>query len=185
MTDLPEELDPDLPPQGPPDLEERNPLGSIPRFLRSPSPSRPRRQPQAQETAQEGPSDPPGEPSSTASTEPPPPPPPPKEEEWVDPEDLQAAISQTVDVGFVLLGQGMGLLEARAKGLPGVDDKWVPTPQERTMVQEPAARIARRHVKAPATAMDTIDMCLIAAGVGSFAMRGLTGVAPLGDKHEP
>ena len=153
-------------------------LGSIPGFRTSPSRSRQSRPSPTSEPAPQGSSDPDGATSSPGSTEPDPPKP--GDDDWVDPKDLQAAIRQTVDVGFVLVGQGFGVLEKRAKGLPAVDPKWVPTEEERQLVQAPAARLAKRHVKAPAAAMDTIDICLIAAGVGSFAVRGVTGAAPMG-----
>lgn len=161
MTDRPDLLEsPDLQE----DLDESpTGLGSTPRFPTSPS--RSRQSPPSPNPApgQEEPSGPTVTESSTASTEP--------DEEWVDPKDLQAAIRQTVDVGFVLVGHGFGIAEQRAKRLAKVDPKWTPTPQEREAVQAPAARLAKRHVKAPAQAMDTLDICLIAAGVGSFAVR--------------
>lgn len=100
-------------------------------------------------------------------------------EEWVDPKDLQAAIRQAADVAFVIAGQGFGTIERRARGLEAVDPKWVPTKDERELVLAPAGRIARRHIHADRVALDTIDGCMIAAGVGAFAMRGFFGLDPL------
>lgn len=128
----------------------------------------------------------PGTGSSPGSTNPdkqPPDKPPP--EEWVDPKDLQAAIRQVADIAFVMVGQALGTADKRARGLPQVDPKWVPTKEERAIVLEPAGRIAKRHITADRLALDTIDGCLIAAGVGSFAMRGLFGIEPLGSDNEP
>lgn len=100
-------------------------------------------------------------------------------DEWVDPKDLQAAVRQAADVAFVLVGQGFGSLERRARGLDAVSEKWVPTKAERELVLAPAGRIAKRHVRADQVALDTIDGCMIAAGVGAFAMRGLFDVEPI------
>lgn len=105
----------------------------------------------------------------------------PPQEDWADPKDLQSAIGQVVDVSFVLVGQGLGSMERKAKGLPGVDPKWVPTKTERKLIMEPASRIAKRHIRASSQTMDTIDGCLIAAGVGHFAVTRLFDVDPLGD----
>lgn len=106
-------------------------------------------------------------------------------EEPIDPKDLQAAVGQLADVSFVLFGQLVGRADARARSLPEVDSKWVPTDEERLFVAEPAARIAKRHIKAPRQALDVIDGTLIAAGVAGFTVRGLTGVTPLDKAKEP
>lgn len=106
------------------------------------------------------------------------------DEEFVDPKDLHAAVRQVVDISFVLVGQGMGTLEKRAKRLPEVDPRWKPTKEEREFVLEPAGRIVKRHVKAPAAAMDTIDGCLIGVGVGGFALRAYFGVDALGNTEQ-
>lgn len=100
-------------------------------------------------------------------------------DEWVDPKDLQAAVRQAADVAFVIAGQGFGSIERRARGLEAVDPKWVPTKDERELVLAPAGRIAKRHIQADRVALDTIDGCMIAAGVGAFAMRGFFGLDPL------
>lgn len=93
--------------------------------------------------------------------------------------DFADAIRQGVDIGFVWVGHGMGQLEKRAKGLPTVDEKWVPTESERAFVSEPAGRIARRHVHADHTALDTIDGLLIAIGIGAFGTRNALNIDPL------
>lgn len=170
-----------------PQLGEGGPAeGLLPRF-RLPSPPRPPRPAPADpaETADPlplQPSDPTLEArSSQASTDGPGPPPGPSKpaEEVVDPKDLQQAVTQVADIAFVLLGQGLGRADQKARQLPAIDDKWTPTEAERRFVSEPAARIAKRHLKTPREAMDVIDGCLIAVGVGAFAVRGVTGTEPL------
>lgn len=102
-------------------------------------------------------------------------------DEVVDLKDLQAAARQFSDIAFVSLGQVMGAAEKRAKGLPAIDDKWRPTKAERAFVNEPAGRIAKRHMHADVTALDTIDGLMIAVGVGGFALRRAAGIEPLED----
>ena len=171
-------IDPELE-EGPDDPESPSPsrtvAGLLPRFRQSPKNT----SPPATAPSLESPTLPAdgdlAEPSwaaatgrsSPASTEPREP----DDVEVVDPKDLQAAIGQVVDISFVLLGQGLGSLEKRAKDLPEVDDRWLPTDEERRFVLEPAGRIAKRHIKASAAVGDTIDGCLIGAGVGGFALR--------------
>ncbi len=158
-------------------LPSRRPRPSPPTTMEATGPAELPAAPQLESSA--GPTPP--ERSSPASTDPGKAKPDPvkPDEEPIDPKDLQAAVGQLADVSFVLFGQLVGRADARARSLPAVDAKWVPTEQERLFVAEPAARIAKRHIKAPRQALDVIDGTLIAAGVAGFTVRGLTGITPL------
>lgn len=179
------ETDDDLAEAEPTDLETPG-LGPLPRFptlgLRRPTPAPDLPAPGPLATPEPALSAPPaphpdlaGPPSgpgsgasSRASTSPP-----------VDLKDLQAAIREATDMAFVNIGQGLGWMEKRAKGLPEVDPKWIPTKTERALVSEPAARIARRHMHADTTALDTIDGLMIAVGVGGFVTKRAFNIDPL------
>jgi hypothetical protein len=194
-----EPVDPDQPPQSqesPEPWEEATPspgrgvgaqlrrrlegVGPLPRFPASPTLRQPPEPPRSDP-------DQPGPPATTesspASTDPvevvkerP-------EPSAKDLKDLQSAIAQAVDIGFVWAGQLMGGAEKRAKGLDRVDPKWTPTPAERRFVSDPAGRIARRHVHADATALDTVDGLLIAVGVGAFGTRRAFDLDPLDQEN--
>jgi hypothetical protein len=168
--------------------EQMGPLAPLPQFPRSnPRPNRPAT-PAAENPSLEEPPLPPALPARPAESSAPPgtgisttasidraaeP------VEVADPADIQAAIAQAVDIGFVGVGQLMGQVDRRARGLEATDPKWVPTVQERKFVADPAARIAKRHLKIDATALDTVDLLLIGVGVGGFTIRRATGVDPL------
>lgn len=122
--------------------------------------------------------------SYPASTEPAFPPTAEPEPDLVPPEDLRAAVRQASDIAFVLVGQGLGAVHARVKGQPRYAERWVPTPTERQRVLDPASRIAARHITNNTVTADTIDGCLIAAGVGAFAMRAVFEVEPLPELEE-
>lgn len=186
---MPEPVDPDEleqadQPEGlePPPGPMAGLLGQLPRFPRSTPRPRPAQTPPGAPAEEAPPLTPPppdqpapAEPkttarSSRASTD-----------EVVDLKDLQAAVRQAADVAFVSVAQLMGAADKRARGLPQIDDKWKPTKAERAFVNEPAARIAKRHMHADVTALDTIDGLMIAVGVGGFTLRRAVGIEPLED----
>jgi hypothetical protein len=84
----------------------------------------------------------------------------------------------------VLAGQAVGAVHSRVKGEPKLAQRWVPTPTERQRVLEPTSRIVARHITADTATADTLDGCLVAAGVGAFAMRAVFEVDPLPELEE-
>lgn len=173
-------------PEGPPDAPGRPRLtGRTPRLpisrpeRTSPTPpARAEEHPEPEPGPGPSPLDaPPGDPSSSrssrASTD----------DDVVSPKDLKAAIRQAADVGFVLAGQGIGALHARARRQPKIASQWLPTPAERELVLDPAGRIIGRHIRGDVQTADAVDAALIAAGLGAFTVRAAFGLEPLPAKE--
>jgi hypothetical protein len=99
----------------------------------------------------------------------------------IDPRDFREAVRAGVDIAFVIAGQAVGSVSARRTGAARDANRWKPTPGERRRVADPAFRIARRHIVNSTEAMDAIDLCLMAAGVGAYVSRAGFNLAELED----
>jgi hypothetical protein len=88
------------------------------------------------------------------------------------PESLKAAMRKAVDVCFVLVGNLVGALSAKATSRGEWDRKrWTPTPGERELVVGPGGRLLARRVNSDVDNADAVDLAFLAAGLGVYGVR--------------
>jgi len=112
--------------------------------------------------------------SSQASTDQPEP----RPRRVIPPKDLEEAVRQASGILLVIAGQVGAIVHRRVSG-PQIDRRrWLPTAAESEAIQQPVARIARRHIQDGQVEADTVDVCLAGAAAGAYVMRAAFDLGP-------